>query len=162
MISITRRVVAMWVCLMVGWGGTAPVLAQRVASPGSGAASLSVGSLERVRRLAFSAEPIVKEQRIEVAASRAALQQAQDAPAPAAEPPSGGGKGGAIAALIMGAALIGWLIMRGPPTGVDAVPLPDERKPGERVESEEFVDYAIFAGAVTLLGTGAVMLLAGS
>ncbi|MDP6373396.1 MAG: hypothetical protein QF463_14040 [Vicinamibacterales bacterium] len=163
MIPLARRAVAVWVCLMVGWAGVVPMSAQRAASPNAGAAvSRGLGSVERVRRLAFAVDRSVGVERIEVVAARAARQQAQEAPPAPAEPPSGGGNGGAVAALVIGAVLFGWLIMRGPPTGIDAEPLPGEREPGARVESEEIVDYAIFAGAVTLIGTGAVMLLAGS
>ena len=60
----------------------------------------------------------------------------------------------AIVAMVVGVGLFGFFLTRGPEKIDEMIELRGERS--------EIADFTLFAGAVTLIGTGAVMLIAGS
>ena len=80
--------------------------------------------------------------------------QDQDTEQEAEVVPAGVSKAGAIGALLTGVGLFGYFLSRGPTKLDDELQLRGERS--------EMVDFTIFAGAVTLIGTGVVMLVSGS
>jgi len=62
---------------------------------------------------------------------------------------------GAATSLLLGMGLFGLLLSRGPATSADGTSK-------SRTERNELTDFAIFGGAVTFIGAGTVILLAGS
>ena len=149
------RVLVLTMSALVAWGSTAaaqgPLLA-RVASPGVTFSSRA--DLLRVRRLLTEPAGWVRD-----AAAAAASRATQDGQEPGADegPPSASGgrrKAGAMVALAVGLGLFGLFLTRGPKKIDEEIELRGERS--------EIADFTIFAGAVTLIGTGVVMLVAGS
>ena len=143
------RVLVLMLSVLVAWGSTAaaqgPLPARAVSL-----ASSSSADLLRVRRLL--AEPAGWVGDAAAAEAARATQDGQDD----RPPPASGGrrKAGAMVALMVGVGLFGFFLTRGPKKIDEMIELRGERS--------EIADFTLFAGAVTLIGTGTVMLLAGS
>ena len=140
---------------LVAWGSTVAAqgpLPARGAS--AGVTPASSADLVRVRRLLAEPAGWVRD-----AAAAEAARATPNGQASGADdgPPSASGdrrKAGAIVALVVGVGLFGFFLTRGPEKIDETIELRGERS--------EIADFTLFAGAVTLIGTGAVMLIAGS
>ncbi len=119
-----------------------------------GVTPASSADLVRVRRLL--AEPAGWVRDAAAAAAARATPNGQESGADNGPPSASGGrrKAGAIVALVVGVGLFGFFLTRGPEKIDEMIELRGERS--------EIADFTLFAGAVTLIGTGAIMLVAGS
>ena len=119
-----------------------------------GVTPASSADLVRVRRLL--AEPAGWVRDAAAAAAARATPNGQESGADNGPPSASGGRGkaGAIVALVVGVGLFGFFLTRGPEKIDEMIELRGERS--------EIADFTLFAGAVTLIGTGAIMLVAGS
>ena len=141
---------------LVAWGSTVAAqgpLPARWASL-AGVTPSSSADLVRVRRLL--AEPAGWVRDAAAAAAARATPNGQESGADDGPPSASGGrrKTGAIVAMVVGVGLFGFFLTRGPEKIDEMIELRGERS--------EIADFTLFAGAVTLIGTGAVMLIAGS
>ena len=157
--SIGRILFVMLLTVMLAFGGAAPASAQRVGFPTEvGTSSVRSIDILRLRRLGFEAELGDGVRGIEMAVTRAArrwqAQDSQEETMPASSS-SGRRRVGAVGARAIGTVLFGWLLSRGPTASSESTSQP-------WTERDEFTSFGFFAGAVTLMGAGAVVLLAGS
>ena len=110
--------------------------------------------LVRVRRLLAEPAGWVRDAAAAEAARATPNGQASGADDGPPSASGGRGKAGAIVALVVGVGLFGFFLTRGPEKIDEMIELRGERS--------EIADFTLFAAAVTLIGTGAVMLIAGS
>ncbi len=149
------RVLVLTLSVLVAWGSTVAAqgpLPARVAS--AGVTPSSSADLVRVRRLL--PEPARWVRDAAAAAASRVTPNGQESGADDGPPSVSGGrrKAGAIVAMVVGVGLFGFFLTRGPKKIDEMIELRGERS--------EIADFTVFAGAVTLIGTGAVMLIAGS
>ena len=150
------RVLVLTLSGLVAWGSTVAAQGPLPARGASlaGVTPASSADLVRVRRLL--AEPAGWVRDAAAAAAARATPNGQASGADDGPPSASGGrrKTGAIVALVVGVGLFGFFLTRGPEKIDEMIELRGERS--------EIADFTLFAGAVTLIGTGAVMLIAGS
>ena len=140
--------------VLLAFGSTSAVFAQSVSFSKVDTDPLKSLDLGRVRRLAYEDEFGDSVPRINLTMAKAArwrpAQDSQEGTVPARSS-SARRVVGAATSLLLG----GFLLSRGPATSADGTSK-------SRTERNELTDFAIFGGAVTFIGAGAVILLAGS
>jgi len=144
--------------VLLAFGSTSTVFAQSVSFSQVDTDPLKSLDLGRVRRLAYEDEFGDSVPRINLTMAKAArwrpAQDSQEGTVPARSS-SARRVVGAATSLLLGVGLFGFLLSRGPATSADGTSK-------SRTERNELTDFAIFGGAVTFIGAGAVILLAGS
>jgi len=158
MIRIGLSCLATLLSVLLAFGSTATVFAQSVSVSKVDTDPLKSLDLDRVRRLAYEDEFADSVPRINLTMARAVrwrpAQDSQEGTVPARSS-SARRVVGAATSLLLGMGLFGLLLSRGPATSADGTSK-------FRTERNELTDFAIFGGAVTFIGAGTVMLLAGS
>ena len=144
--------------VLLAFGSTATVFTQSVSFSKVDTDTFEALDLGRVRRLAAEDDFGDRVPRIDLTMVRATrwrpAQDLQEGTVPA-QSSSTRRVVGAATSLLLGMGLFGLLLSRGPTTSTDGTSK-------SRTERNELTDFAIFGGAVTFIGAGTVMLLAGS
>jgi|TARA_B100001964_G_scaffold65263_1_gene74347 hypothetical protein len=158
MSTLGRNCFTTLLSVLLTFGSTATVFTQSVSFSKGATGPFEALDLGRVRRLASEDDFRDRVPRIDLTMVRAArwrpAQDSQEDTVPA-QSSSTRRVVGAATSLLLGMGLFGLLLSRGPTTNTDGTST-------SRTERNEVTDFAIFGGAVTLLGAGTVMLLAGS
>ena len=158
MTTLGRNCFTILLSVLLAFGSTTTVFAQSVSFSKVDTDPLKSLDLGRVRRLAYEDDPGNSVRRINLTMARAArwrpAQDSQEGTVPARSS-SARRVVGAATSLLLGMGLFGLLLSRGPATSADGTSK-------ARTERNELTDFAIFGGAVTFIGAGAVILLAGS
>ena len=145
--------------VLLAFGSTATVFTQSVSFSKVDTDPFEALDLGRVRRLASEDDFGDRVPRIDLTMVRATrwrpAQDSQESTVPPAQSSSTRRVVGAATSLLLGMGLFGLLLSRGPTTNTDGTSK-------SRTERNELTDFAIFGGAVTFIGAGTVMLLAGS
>ena len=158
MSTLGRNCFTTLLSVLLAFGSTATVFTQSVSFSKVDTDPFEALDLGRVRRLAAEDDLGDRVPRIDLTMVRATrwrpAQDSQESTVPA-QSSSTRRVVGAATSLLLGMGLFGLLLSRGPTTNTDGTSK-------SRTERNELTDFAIFGGAVTFIGAGTVMLLAGS